>query len=58
MSYQVNYSSVPEYSTTYFIATKTRVVMVIVHNDADDGEATVRSMNIDRYFYVDPLPAD
>ena len=54
MSYEVN----NEYSTTYFVATKTRIVMVIVHNVFDDGEATVRSMNIDRYFYVDPLPAD
>lgn len=52
MSYLIN----DEYSTTYFMATKTRIVMVIVHNVSDDGEATVRTMNIDRYFYVDPMP--
>jgi hypothetical protein len=54
MSYQVG----TEYFTTYFVASKTRVVKVVVHNVSDDGEATVRSMNIDPYFYVDPLPAD
>jgi len=54
MCYQVG----EEYSTTYFVASKTRVVKVIVNNVSDDGEVTVRSMNIDPYFYVDPLPAD
>jgi hypothetical protein len=58
MSYEVNYSADKEYSTTYFVASKTRIVMVVVHNISDDGEATVRTMNIDPYFYVDPLPAD
>jgi hypothetical protein len=58
MSYEVAYPSDKEYSTTYFIATETRIVMVVVHNTSDDGEASVRSMNVDRYFYVDPLPAD
>lgn len=54
MSYRIN----SEYSTTYFIASKTRIVIAIVHNVDDDGEATVASMNIDPYFYVDPLPAN
>jgi hypothetical protein len=56
--YKMSYQVAAEYFTTYFVASKTRVVKVIVHNVEDDGETTVRSMNIDPYFYVDPLPAD
>ena len=58
MLYEISLSGEKEYSTTYFIASKTRIVIVIVHNISDDGEATVRSMNIDPYFYVDPLPSN
>ncbi|MEI9921252.1 MAG: hypothetical protein WDO14_21080 [Bacteroidota bacterium] len=53
MLYEVNYTNEKEYSTTYYITSKMRVVMVIVNNTSDDGEAIVRSMNVDPYFYED-----
>src|ERR1041384_3555278 len=39
--FKMCYRVAAEYSTTYFVASKTRVVMVIVLNGSDDGEATV-----------------